>query len=77
MASADSRERWKAFYAEVRRRIAAGEPLLTISCRMGLARGTVRKFADAESFPERAVRSAGPSILDPHLDYLEARRKMA
>ena len=55
----------------------AGEPLLTISRRMGLARGTVRKFADAESFPERAVQPPGPSILDPHLDYLEARRKMA
>ena len=40
---------------------------------MGLARGTVRKFADAKSFPERAVRPAGPSILDPHLDHLEAR----
>ena len=64
-ASAESRARWKALYDEVRRRIAAGEPLLTISRRMGLARGTVRKFADAESFPERAVRPTGPSILDP------------
>jgi transposase len=72
-ASAESRARWKALYDEVRRRIAAGEPLLTISRRMGLARGTVRKFADAESFPERAVQPPGPSILDPHLDYLEAR----
>ncbi|MBV1797545.1 ISL3 family transposase [Siccirubricoccus sp. G192] len=72
-ASADSRARWKALYDEVRRRIAAGEPLLTISRRMRLARGTVRKFADAESFPERAVRPPGPSILDPYLDHLEAR----
>lgn len=71
--STESRARWKALYDEVRRRIAAGEPLLTISRRMGLARGTVRKFADAESFPERAVRSPGPSILDAHIDYLEAR----
>jgi hypothetical protein len=40
---------------------------------MGLARGTVRKFADAVSFPERAVRPPGPSILDRYLDHLEAR----
>jgi hypothetical protein len=77
-ASADSRARWKALYdgakhASHRRRTAVGEPLLTISRRMGLARGTVRKFADAKSFPGRAVRPAGPSILDPHLDHLEAR----
>ena len=72
-ASADSRARWKALYDEVRRRHAAGEPLLTLSRRMGLARGTVRKFAQAESFPERAVRAPGPSILDPHLAHLEAR----
>ncbi|HYI84516.1 MAG TPA: transposase, partial [Acetobacteraceae bacterium] len=72
-ASAESRARWKALHDEVRRRIATGEPLLSIGRRMGLARGTVRKFADAESFPERAVRPPGPSILDPHLAYLEAR----
>lgn len=40
---------------------------------MGLARATVRKFAYAESFPERAVRAPGPSILDPFLGHLEAR----
>jgi len=72
-ASADSRARWNALYDEVRRRHAAGEPLLTLSRRMGLARGTVRKFAQAESFPERALRAPGPSILDPYLAHLEAR----
>src|SRR5919202_631539 len=72
-ASADSRARWKALYDEVRRRHAAGQPLLTISRRMGLARGTVRKFAQAESFPERAARAPGRSILDPYLAHLEAR----
>jgi zinc-finger of transposase IS204/IS1001/IS1096/IS1165 len=71
--SADSRARWKALYDEVRRRIAAGEPLLTIGRCMGLARGTVRKFADAESFPERAVRPPAPSSLDPYLDGTAAR----
>ena len=72
-ASTESRARWQAHYDEVRHRIAAGEPLLTISRRMGLARGTVRKFAEAKSFPELAIRPPGPSILDPHIDYLGAR----
>jgi len=35
--------------------------------------GRVRTFADAESFPERAVRAPGPSILAPDLAHLEAR----
>jgi hypothetical protein len=72
-ASADSRVRWLAVYEEVRRRHAAGATLLGISRAMGLARATVRKFADAESFPGRAVRAPGPSILDPFLGHLEAR----
>src|SRR4051794_25116597 len=58
VASAASREQKKALYEEVRRRHAAGEPLLTISQRMGLARGTVRKYAQAENFPEGAVQAA-------------------
>jgi transposase len=70
VAGADSRARWKALYGEVRRRAAAGEPLLATGRRMGLARGTVRKFADAESFPERAARAPGPSILDRHPAHL-------
>jgi transposase len=72
-ASADSRARWQALYDEVRQRHARGEKLLAISRRMGLARGTVRKFAQAESFPERAVQQPGPSILDPFLPHLNAR----
>ena len=72
-ASADSRARWQAIYTEVRRRSTCGEPLLSISRAMGLARGTVRKFAQAESFPQRAVRAPGPSILDPYLAHLNAR----
>jgi hypothetical protein len=34
----------------------------------------VRKFADAESFPERAMRAPGPRILGPYLAHLEARQ---
>ena len=73
-AGVEERARRQALYDEVRRRHAAGEPLLTLSRRMGLARGTVRKYAQAGSFPERAVRAPGPSVLDPHVAHLEARR---
>ncbi|RUQ59304.1 ISL3 family transposase [Azospirillum doebereinerae] len=72
-ATADSRARRHAVYEEVRRRVAAGEKLLTISRTMGLARGTVRSYAHAQHFPERAVREAGLGILAPHREYLEAR----
>jgi hypothetical protein len=72
-ASADSRARWLAAYQEVRRRHLAGETLLAIGRATGLARGTVRKYAHAESFPERAVRRPSPSRLDPYLVHLERR----
>jgi Transposase len=72
-ATADFRARRLAQYEEVRRRFDAGEKLLAISRAMGLARGTVRRYAHAQSFPERAVRVPGPSILDPYLGHLEAR----
>jgi len=72
-ASADSRARWLAAYEDVRRRHLAGEALLAIGRATGLARATVRKYAHAESFPERAVRRPGRSILDPFIAHLEAR----
>ena len=72
-ASAESRTRWLALYEEVRRRRGQGGSLLAISRAMGLARSTVRKFAHASDFPERAVRRPGPTILQPHLEYLAMR----
>ena len=39
----------------------------------GLAHGTVRKHAHAESFPERAAHGPGPSRLDPHLAHFSRR----
>ncbi len=62
-----------ARYDEVRRRRLAGETLLGIVRVTGLALGTVRKYARAESFPARAAHGPGPSILDPYLSYLERR----
>src|SRR5689334_9908054 len=73
-ASAGHRARRLAVYEEVRRRHLAGEALLAIGRATGLARGTVRKLAYARSFPERVARAPGPSILDPYLARLEARR---
>ncbi len=65
--------RWKAVYDEVRRRHAAWETLLGIARAMGLARATVRKYAAADTFPARLPHGPGPSLLDPHVDYLLGR----
>jgi transposase len=73
-AGADHRARRVAVYDEVRRRHLAGEALLAIGRAMGLARGTVRKFAYALRFPERVAGAPGPSILDRYLPHLEVRR---
>ncbi|WP_163782469.1 ISL3 family transposase [Myxococcus vastator] len=72
-AGEESRARRVATYEEVRRLHRAGEPLLRISRTLRLARATVRKYARADAFPERAVRVPGPSILDPFLEHLERR----
>ncbi|WP_091975544.1 ISL3 family transposase [Methylobacterium gossipiicola] len=71
--SRDSRARRLVAYEDVRRRSQAGETLLAIARATGLARGTVRKYAQAESFPERAARRPEPSHLDPHLAHPEER----
>lgn len=68
-----SRARRLTLYEEVRRRHAAGEALLAISRRMRLARGTVRHYAKAETFPERAAQRPKPSLQDPYLAWLETQ----
>src|SRR3954453_5650946 len=72
-ARAGRRARRVALYEEVRRRHAAGEKLLAIGRVMGLAVGTVRKYAYAESFPVPETRPLRSSILDPYLAHLQAR----
>jgi hypothetical protein len=71
-AGLDNRVRRLELYEEVQRRHRAGEALLAIARTMQLARGTVRKYAQAEDFPERAPRPSS-SIMDPHLAHLHAR----
>jgi len=72
-AGAETRARWQARHAEVRQRHLAGEALLGIARATGLALGTVRKYARAETFPARTPHGPGPSILDPYLAHLERR----
>ncbi|HSH83401.1 MAG TPA: transposase, partial [Herpetosiphonaceae bacterium] len=55
------------------RRHLTGETLQSIGRATGLARGTVRKYAHAECFPERAAPRPNPSLLDPYLPHLERR----
>jgi transposase len=71
-AGLDNRARRLELYEEVQRRHRAGEALLAIAHTMKLARGTVRTYAQAADFPERAPRPSH-SIIDPHLAYLHAR----
>ena len=68
---AASQARWRALYEEVRRRHAAGQGLRAIARAMALARSTVRRFAHAQGFTGRAVRAPGPSLLDPHVGWLQ------
>ena len=70
--SLDNRARRLELYEEVRRRHRAGEALLAIARTMQLARGTVRQYAQAAAFPERAT-CPRHSIVDPHLAYLHVR----
>ena len=72
-AGVEGRARWRAAYEEVRRRHLAGETLLAIGQATGLARATVRKYAHAEVFPERAASGPGPSRLDPYVAHLARR----
>jgi hypothetical protein len=71
--SAASAARWRAVYDEVRRRHAAGEPIMGISRTLGVAHGTVRRFVRSAEFPARASHRRQPSILDPFLEHLLAR----
>ena len=61
--SAASAAQRRAIYEEVRRRHAAGEPIMRISRALGIAHGTVRKDAAAEEFPARAPHRRQRSIL--------------
>lgn len=61
--SLDSRARRLATYEEVKRLYKTGKKLLAIARELGLNVKTVRKYAYAETFPERSKKlGSAPSI---------------
>jgi transposase len=66
-----ARDRRAARYQQVPALYQQGVPLLQIATRLRMGRATVRKFATAAVFPERAVQRRQPSILDPYVPYLQ------
>ncbi|MEF2549716.1 ISL3 family transposase, partial [Aurantimonas sp. E1-2-R+4] len=71
--ASESRTRRLMQYNDARRRYLAGEAIMAISRATGLSPTTVRKFAYADTFPERAVRATPTSIIDPYLPLLRSR----
>lgn len=72
-ASAVRREKRLAYYHQVQQLHQAGWSIRQISRQLDLNRTTVRRYAFAESFPERIRRPTGRSMLNPYLAYLEKR----
>ncbi|MDP9371673.1 MAG: ISL3 family transposase [Chloroflexota bacterium] len=60
-------------YEAVQRLAAAGLSERTIAKRLGIARGTVRRYRQAPIPPERAPPARRPGILTPCLPHLERR----
>ncbi len=73
---AAQRERWaqrRARYEDVRALYAQGLPLIVIAQQLRMGRVTVRRYALADVFPERAPHRRTLSQLLPYSDYLERR----
>lgn len=68
-----SRNNRQERYEAVRSLHQQGFSKREIARRMGLCRDTVRKFVEAEAFPEMKRRESKKSILDPYKPYLLQR----
>lgn len=71
--SEDRRAARLALYQQVMELHGQGHKMKPIARTLGISQPTVRKFIFAGSFPERAPRSRGPTPLDEHRDFIEAR----
>ena len=67
------REARLAQYEEVVRRQKLGETYKAIGRAMGLDQRTVSKFVGVGSFPERAPRTTGYTLMDGHRQYVASR----
>src|SRR5438874_7151751 len=69
------RDKRVARYEDVRTLFAQGLSLRAIARKLKLSRKTVRKFVQAEAYPERPQGTAGArrSLLDPYKGYLLQR----
>jgi transposase len=72
-AKAASRDRRLARYDAVLALHRQGVPLRAIARHLGLGRPTVRRFVQADGFPERAERVTRPTSLTPYEPYLRER----
>jgi transposase len=70
-----SRAQKKRLYDEVQRLRRCGHNILQIARKLNIARGTVRRYFYAQTFPERAKRRVKASLLDPYLTYLTSRHE--
>jgi hypothetical protein len=68
-----ARARRAARYHQVPSLHQQGVPRLQIASRLRMSRATVRTFAAAAVFPERAQKRRESSLLDPDVPYLQQR----
>lgn len=67
------REKRLDYFTKIQQLRQAGLSISKISRKLAMNRSTVRRYAYAESFPERVQRPTGRSMLTPYLAYLENR----
>ena len=67
-----TRDQRRLRYEAVQALVADGVSQLQIAQRLGMSRHTVRRYAQAPQFPERAARARQRRMLDPYLPVLEA-----
>lgn len=71
--SEQSRARYVALYEQTKQLQQAGLTERQIAKQLDLARATVHKYCQAETFPERKVRNSPPGGVAPYAAYLRQR----